>query len=245
MPFPTSAPWDLIYFVEGTIDTLLSYEPLDLTVTPSVAPYFAYSSLDKARLGVSADGTDTRMRFSVPLGTVFTWEVDLQIPDLPKTLAMDGGTKLGIGFSNGTGFGATLAFSDTGLGFGPGSLDETIAPLPDTLGIAQAIKNTYYTIRVAVDHTNGRAYVYINPVWQTPTLPLFVLPLPASDVPIVFEIFAQGTPSDVVAFKLRGVRVSPSLETLKAPPKVQTGFYASDKQFVLMVGRALTLSKTT
>jgi len=223
MAFPTTPLWDLVYFDESSIGSLLSYAPADITVSPSVSPYFAYSGVDKALLGVSADGSEAKLTFDVALGVEFTWEVDILIPDLPKTLAMDGGAKLGVGFSNGAGSGAVLSFSELGLGFGHDTQTETLTALPDTLGVSQALRTTYYTIRVACDSTNDRAYVYINPIWQTPTIPLFVLPFPVSSGAGVFEIFVQGNPTDVAAFKLKGVRVSPRLETLKTPPRANPG----------------------
>lgn len=106
MALPTSTTWNLADFNESTIGSLLSLGPGDLTITPSVSPYFSYNADFTILSADSRDGAVAQLDFNVGIPARFTVEFEVRFPSLPHNMGDLARRKLGVTVADDAGRGS-------------------------------------------------------------------------------------------------------------------------------------------
>lgn len=218
--------------------TLLSLGPSDLTATPGTSPYFVYDAVLGALVAASSDGTEASLLFNVALPSRFTLDLVVRLPELPNNLGDLANRSCGFTVADDASRGATIYFAKTGIAVSRVDSLGSVTALPDTTDVTEAVATAFHTVRIAVDSTLGRAYVFAGPgVTEDPPL-RWIVPVEATppDVTDTFRLFVHGTPSQPVRLELLSLRLASTLVLANYPPIADAG---ADR--VLPLGQAARL----
>lgn len=222
MPFPVSATWDLVDFSGTTVSSLLSHP--DITFSPAATPpYFTYNS-DSSVLQLSSSAGEVSAILDSGVPSNFTLEVTVRLPDLPANTGDLSRWQLGITVSDGAGRGFSLYFSANGIALGRVDDFGSVSALPETTDLSAEAVEEFRTIRIAVDSSLGRAYVYAGAAEVTPEvryiIPVEVSPSGSSDV---FRVRGIGTAAEPVSMEIAALRLSSALVIPNYPPIADAG----------------------
>jgi len=225
MALPTSATWNLADFDSTTIGSLLSLGPGDLTITPGVLPYFTYSSDLTVLSAESADGVEASLVFNTAVPSRFTIEISARFPKMPHDTGDLASARAGITIADSTGRGVSIYFATTGVAVSRVDDFGSVTALPDTTSTTQEIASEFRTIRVAVDSTLGRAYVYIgDAAGVTPEI-RYIIPVEPTPPGIsdLFEVFVLGRPAEPSKMEIVALRLASDLVIPNFPPTAVAG----------------------
>ena len=225
MALPTSTTWNLADFNESTIGGLLSLGPGDLTITPSVSPYFSYNTGFTILSADSRDGAVAQLDFNVGIPARFTVEFEARFPSLPHNMGDLARRKLGVTVADDAGRGISVYFAATGLAVARVDDFGSVSALPDTANTVQEIGSEFRTVRIAVDSALGRAYVFISSDTGGALELRYILPVEQTPPSVIdrFHVFAHGTATEPSALQLRTLRLAGDLVIPNYPPTASAG----------------------
>jgi hypothetical protein len=223
---PTSAIWDLADFSGPTLTSLLTLGPGEGTITPpTAAPNFTVTPDQQTVLVASEDGSAGRIDFDVAIPARYTVEFVARFPRLPNDVGDLASARVGLTIADDGGRGVSIYFAATGLAVSRVDDFGSVTSLPDTTDDVQEVREAYKTIRVAVDSSAGRAYVYIGdgdtvrPDFRF-IVPVEETPPAASDT---LSLFVQGQTDEPVLLELRRFQVAGDLLIPNFPPVADAG----------------------
>lgn len=226
MALPTSPTWNLADFDESTIGGLLSLGPGDLTITPSVLPYFTYNSDLTVLTAESRDGNLAQLDFNTALPSRFTLELLVRFPEMPHDVADLVDHRAGITVADDNGRGVSIYFASTGLAVSRVDDFGSVLALPDSTDITEEVRTAYRTIRVAVDSGLGRAYVSVGEGDTGFPALRFIVPVeetPPSTAIDLFQLFVKGTSTQPARMEIRRLRLAADLVIDNFPPTADAG----------------------
>ena len=225
MALPTSTTWNIADFNESTIGGLLSLGPGDLTITPSVSPYFSYNTGFTILSADSRDGAVAQLDFNVGIPARFTVEFEARFPSLPHNMGDLARRKLGVTVADDAGRGITVYFAATGLAVARVDDFGSVSALPDTANTVQEIALEFRTVRIAVDSALGRAYVFISSDTGGALELRYILPVEQTPPSVIdrFQVFAHGTATEPAGLQLRALRLAGDLVIPNYPPTASAG----------------------
>lgn len=223
MPLPTSATWDIADFDATSLGGLLLLGPGLVTGTPSLS-YFSYDPLTLVQTNASSNGTLATLDLNAAIPPQFTVEFEARFPALPVNLGDLALRKVGFTLANGSGRGISIFFASTGMAVSRVDDFGSVSALPDTADIVEQVRTEFCTIRIAVDGSLGRAYVFIGTAAGSMDL-RYILPVEATptSIPDRFQLFVQGTLMEPSSFEIRTLRVAGSLLVSNYPPTANAG----------------------
>jgi len=226
MAIPISTTWDLADFDATTIEQLLGLGGGDMTADPSVFPYFEYSDTPNRTVrALGGDGIEASLSLLVAVPQIFTAEAVLRFDSLPNSTGDLERERVGIVVADDGGRGLAIYFARTGLAISRIGDFRSVTALPDTTHITREATEGYKTIRVGVDSTLGRAYIYVGDgITSSPQL-RFIVPVAATPggTTDTFKIFVMGQAAHPTSYRLRGLRLASGLVATDAPPTAVAG----------------------
>jgi hypothetical protein len=230
MAIPTSATWNLVDFNETNLHGLLGLGPSDLSLTPGAFPYFQFfSSLP----GVS--GPAIRMRsddavlaeadFNVAVSNRVTIEMTLRFTEMPENVGDLENRRIGFTVSDDASRGVSVYFSKTGVAVSRIDDFGSVTSLPNTADFTSEVVTTFHTVRIAIDGSLGRAYVFINP--ESDAFPTLQFIVPIEETPLAvgdrLRLFAKGLATDTAALEFKTLRLASDLVISNFPPTANPG----------------------
>ncbi len=226
MPLPTSPTWDIANFDETSIDGLLTLGPGDLTILPTTTPYFGYTNppQDTVLFAQSDDGNEASLQFTAAIPEQFSVEFTARFPRLPHNQGSLNEARLGLSIADTAGRGITIYFAKTGVAISRVNDLDGVTSLPDTTDLTSQIQTDFRTIRVVVDGTLGRAYVFVGDQGVEPQI-RFILPVEATPFggADLFKMFALGSPQQSARAEIVALRVGAGLIMANYPPTADAG----------------------
>ena len=181
MAIPTSPPWNLAFFDETNLTSLLGLGPSDLSISPSVLPYFEFfdtTTPDGPFIRVRGDdGVLAEADFNVGMPNRYTIELVARFPEMPDNVGDLANRRIGFTLSDDASRGVSVYFSKNGLAVSRIDDFGSVTALPDTSDFTSEADTTFKRIRIAVDASLGRAYVFIGSEATTVPPLLFILPV--------------------------------------------------------------------
>lgn len=223
MALPTSPTWNIADFNELTLGSLLSLGPADLTISPSVLPYFTYNADFTILTADSRDGVEAALDFNVGMPARFTVEITARFPFMPNNVGDLENRRVGLTLADDAGRGISIYFSSNGVSVSRVDDFGSVSALPDTTDTTEEIRTEFRTIRVAVDGGLGRAYVFISNS-ETAGLALqYIIPVEASPAGDAFRVFTKGLTTQPSTVEIRALKVAGDLVIPNFPPVADGG----------------------
>lgn len=223
MAIPTSPTWNIADFNELTLGSLLSLGPADLTITPSVLPYFTYNGDYTVLTADSRDGVEATLDFNISMPSRFTVEITARFPFMPHNVGDLEHRRVGLTLADDAGRGISVYFSSNGVAVSRVDDFGSVSALPDTTDTTEEIRTDFRTIRVAVDGGLGRAYVFISNS-ETAGLALqYIIPVEASTIGDTFRVFTKGLATQPSSVEIKALRVAGDLIVPNFPPVADGG----------------------
>jgi hypothetical protein len=225
MSLPTSATWDLADFSGLDLSTLLTLGPSDLTILPTISPYFSYNEGLTVLRCRSEDTVEASLRFSTPIPSRFTLDLVVRFPQLPDNLGDLSARRVGLTVADDGGRGFTLFFAKTGMAVSRVDSLGGASALPDTADITEEVSDQFHTIRIAVDGGLRRAYVFVGlGATEQPALH-FIVPVEATppSVTDLFRVFVMGTVTEPGDMEIMSLRLASDLVIANYPPVANAG----------------------
>ena len=242
MAIPTSPPWNLAFFDESNLSTLLGLGPGDLSISPSVVPYFQFFDT------TTPNGPFIRMRgddgvlaeadFNVGVPNRFTVEIVVRFPEMPEDVGDLATRRIGFTLSDDASRGVSVYFSKNGIAVSRIDDFGSVTALPDTADFTSEADTSFRRIRIAVDGSLGRAYVFAGPASLTTPPLLFIIPVEETPGGIGdrFRLFVQGLSTDTAGLEFKELRLGSELLIPNFPPTANAG-----QDRVAPVGQAVRL----
>lgn len=224
MALPTSTTWDLAHFASGTLGGLLTLGDSDVDIEPTTLPYLSYAS-DQALVVSSRDGVQATLGLNVSLTERYTVEVVLRVDRLPNNAGDLAEQHLALTAADDNGRGFSLYFTAAGLAFSRVDDFGSAYLLPDTADFCAVTLQEYQTLRVAVDGTLGRAYLFTGSGDTAhPTLEI-ILPVSAtpSGTGDTFEISVRGSATHPVSANFSRISLAGQVIVSDLPPTAHAG----------------------
>lgn len=225
MALPTTSVWDLVDYDESTLGGLLSASPSDVAVTPSVTPYFHYDTNFTTLYAESVDGVEAALSFNVPIPGRFTLELLVRFPAMPHNTGDLSRRKAGVSIADDASRGASIYFASTGLALSRIDDFGSVAVLPDTTDVTEEVSTSYKTIRIAVDSSLGRAYVFVGDGDTAYPQLRYIVPVAETPNTVIdrFRLFVQGTVAEPCRLEIKRVRLASDLVVSNFPPTADPG----------------------
>lgn len=223
MALPTTPTWNIADFNELTLGSLLSLGPADLTITPAVLPYFTYNGDYTVLTADSRDGAEAKLDFNVAIPSRFTVEIVARFPYMPHNVGDLEHRRVGLTVADDAGRGISIYFSTNGVAVSRVDDFGSVSALPDTTDTTEEIQTEFRTIRVAVDSGLGRAYVFISNSELAGLSLQYIIPVEASTVGDMFQVFAKGVSTQPSAVEIKALRVAADLVIPNFPPVADGG----------------------
>lgn len=226
MVLPTTNPWDLVDFNAATFSEFESVTPEELIIVPEGSTYFGLNPGRTAMEVRSSDGVIASIQPMVGIPARFTLQLVLRCPQLPHNLGDLERRRFAITVADDAGRGFSLYLAKTGVGLSRVGNFGAATALPDTSDVTAAVSEHYFTLRIAVDGTLGRALVFVGE-GQTDAPPLRLY-IPVEQTPgtvsnDIFKIEARGLANEPVHVELLQIRLAGQLVVANYPPIADAG----------------------
>src|SRR3990170_4332548 len=204
MALPSSPTWDIADFDATTIGSLLTLGPGDLTISPGVSPYFSYSAGYTVLTATSSNGLEAYLDFLVGIPGQFTIELVARFPKLPHSTGDVADRRAGLTLADDAGRGVNIYFARTGVAVSRVDDYGSVSTLPDTTELTAYTSAVFKSIRIAVDSTLGRAYVYTGETESIGQEIQFIIPVEATPVSINdrFRLWVKGTSTEPATMEI-------------------------------------------
>jgi hypothetical protein len=225
MAIPTSATWNLADFDETSMAVLLGLGASDLSINPSIAPYFTYAPESNLLRMESSDGVLATADFNVAVPSRYTVEITVRFPQLPDDVGDVAEHRLGMTLADDASRGVSIYFSKNGLAVSRIDDFGSVVPLPDTADSVREVDTFFRTYRIAVDGGLGRAYVFTGAATDA-FLPLqFIIPVEATPGSVLdtFQLFVKGSATDPATAEITALRLASDLIIGNFPPTANAG----------------------
>lgn len=225
MVLPTSTTWDLVDFNASTLPGLENVTDDDIIIVPDGSQYFGLDETYTRFIVQSDDGRASSFQLVVPVPAQFTLQLVMRCPRLPHNLGDLVRRHFGVTVADDAGRGFSLYFAKSGVAISPVGNFGAATALPDTSDLTSAIASSFFTLRIAVEGTLGRAYVFLGEgVTDTPALRWIipVEPTPGS-VGDIFMLTARGLSNEPVQVELQQIRLAGKLVLANYPPIADAG----------------------
>ncbi len=222
MALPSSSPWSVLDLNTSNMAQALLLNPSDAVFAPGPA----FSVVDSQTLVIeSASGVPAVFDFFTGIPSRFTLDLLLQVPRQPYDAADLRDHRITFEIGDDASRGVALHISASGIAVS--RLDDfgSVALLPDTGPDTQEVSLYYTTLRVAVDGSLGRAYVFVGDGDTDRPALRFILPAEPSAVPggDRLRITVLGTADQPAQARLRRIRVAPDVIMANPPPTADAG----------------------
>lgn len=242
MVFPVSDPWNLLDLRGATFAAFAGLSTSEAVVTPTGSGVARLNGQNDGLEITESEGTSSALEFVIGIPARFTLQLVLRCPRLPHNLGDLEARRFGLTLADDAGRGLSLYFAKTGVAIGRVDHLGAVTALPDTSEVTAAVAQSFWTLRIAVDGPQGRAYVFLaEGVTDAPPLrwivPIEQTPKGMGDA---FRIFAKGQPREPVFVELAEVRLGADLVLANYPPLADAGVdrVAPVGQAVRLDGRA-------
>ena len=242
MAIPTSPPWNLAFFDETNLSSMLGLGPGDLSLSPAAFPYFQFFDTTTpsgpfVRLrgddGVLAEGD-----FNVGVPNRYTVEIVARFPEMPDHVGDLDNRRIGFTLSDDGSRGISVYFSKNGIAVSRIDDFGSVTALPDTASFTSEADTTFKRIRIAVDGALGRAYVYAGAATTAVPPLLFIIPIEETPggVGDRFRLFVKGLATDRASIEFKELKLGTDLLIPNFPPVAVPG-----QDRVVPVGQAARL----
>lgn len=225
MAIPISATWDLADFNSATMPLLIGLGPSDLSFNPAAAPYFSYAASTNVLTVASRDGVAAYADFNVGMPAEYTLDFVFRLPEIPHSTADVADHHVGIQLTDDAGCGVAIYFASTGIAMARVDDFGSVTALPDSSQYTAEIATYFHRVRVGVNSSDGRAYVFIGRETD-PFPPLrFIIPaeLTPSGMGDRFRLMARGTAVQPSRMEFRTLQLAGSLLIPNMPPVANAG----------------------
>lgn len=225
MAIPTSATWTLADFNSATMPLLLGLGPADLSLNPGAAPYFTYSSALNAVAVSSSDGVAAFADFNVGMPAEYTVDFVFRLPNLPHDIADIVDHHVGIQLADDAGRAIAIYFAATGIAVCRVDDFGSVSALPDSTQFTAEVSRFFHRMRVAVNSSLGRAYIFIGRESDSFPPLRFIIPIEQTPAGVGdrFRLVARGDGAQPARIEFKTLQLAGSLLIPNVPPSANAG----------------------